>query len=722
MELLAIQTTFDQEREIGLCVHCLHGIGGVGKTQIALQYGFSQTDKLAYVFWLHADQEAKLMQDVDDITRSFYPDLENGADSRKLFAKLLSDNHDWLLIFDSVDSIGILRPYWPMSRHGRVLMTSRDPVVATVKLGNLVQSTQVKPFDPSTGANFIREQLQSTPQNPGSYVAEKAAKILGGLPLALCHLVGYLDATASSLEEFLELPGIRHLSFRLLDEHDAESANFNYELRFATAFDISLGIVSSQPEAIELLSLLVLLNPDGIEEALLRPAEDLKSSEHRLLECLADPVKYNRAIARLRKHSLIEKDAVTRQLKVHRLVRWAVIRQWRDDEWRDNFNKAFAIINPVFPKQEKGGSLTIGQNLQQCRRAAPHVQTLDFAYREAVEKLEDLVPFANLLANCGYYMYERGLNSAAFDILTSARSICEKELGDEPNLTHALVLNNLSNVLSSRGPEDCKKALELDIIVTSWREQLLGPNDIELGNSLFNLAISYADCNELQQAEMYYRKAEKVFDSAPETPSQELFGLLYSNMGRTYLRRKKLDEAERLLDLALHIQVNALGEFHYFTTATIYQLGNLKISQGMLLEAEKLVERCITLREQCLEPTDYRLAVAYHKLGWIRRKRNSLVESAQDLRKARKVLEDNKENTDCEPGLLVRTLLLLGGVLNDLLFPEDPEGDSSHEDIIKELQSVKEAILLKGSELGVSSLVEWASDDAMDSLVQPDFR
>ena len=720
-ELAQIRSTLEVDHGPGLRLHCLYGVGGVGKTQIALHYGYEQARRGINVFWIHADKASKLLQDIDDITRRLdmrglgpWPDVgQDQSTPQKLFRDFLSKTTSWLIIFDSVASVSDLKPYWPSSKHGRILLTSLNQSTAHANVAPWFRSTQVAPFSAEESVQFMQWLRSGQPEEHRA--ALETSEILGGLPLALCHLVGYLNDTGSSMQAFLSLPGIRQRSFGPLDEHDAEEANFDYDLRFTTAFDVPLEALSEQPEAAELLNLLALLNTDSVEEStVLRAGPPSPAARPGVL---GSDAKYNKAIAFLKKRSLVDQDVPKKQLRVHRLVRWAVIRKWTSEDWQRNFDKAFTIIDFLFPKQVTGGSLTVDPALERCRRVAPHVQALALAYHQNADTLTGLMGFAALLANCGYYMYERGVSTAALEILESARQICRKEVGDRPDLTHALVLNNLSNILSMRGPEERKESLVLDRTVCEWREALLPPDNVELGNSLLNLAVAYSDCEQPAEAKTFFQKADKVFNSAPDPPAQELVGLLYSNLGRAHLRLGELEDAQHFLDKALDIQRRELGAHHYFTTSTLYQIGNLRIQQSRLAEADTLIQQTIDARKLCLDSTDPRMGVAYHKLAWIRYRQGRLESSLQELSQAVDIFSQNDENANCEPGMHVRSLFLLALVLRDL---GRMTGQNQH--VVKAREVADDALKRRQEKCNIDPAEPWESDADMDRLVEPDFR
>lgn len=705
----AIRTNFNSSpNDTFLRVHCLHGIGGVGKTQISLAYANATVSEGKTVFWLHGEQEASLLHDVDEITRRLFPQYETADKtirkprSQDLFQQWLLENRSWLIVFDNVDQIRIIKQYWPTSKHGCVLVTSRDPDVVTMQMGDRVEKTKVLPFSDQEGANFLHGRMESKRTDERAAAIELSG-LLGGLPIALAHAASYLERC--TIQDLLDLPGMRNMSFKFLDNHVRDAANFDYELGFATIFKPSLDdLYRNKKEASQALNFLALLNQDSIEEALIKQPHNLsdETSSWRA------PGLYTQAINDLR--SLVDQDYEKGTLSFHRLVRWAVIREWTTEQWQENFRETFRFLDPLFPKQVKGRSLVVGDNLTRCRRVAAHIQSLEKGYREGKDHLTDLMGFANLLANCGFYMYERGLNTAAFNILQSAREICRTERGEDPDLTHALVLNNLAVIHGIRN--EPQKALELDIQVVAWRELLLGPDDVELGNSFNNLASKYYDLGDLANARLFYKKSVRIYKTAKDA-HEEIFGLVLANLGRVHTALAEYEKAEKRILRALEIQRRVLGT-HYFTAATLYKLANLRVCQGKVESARTLTNESLDMRKRLLGDKDSRVGVAYHKRASISRKLGELENALSDIREAIRVFIASADN--CERGLLVRSWFLQSFILHDILLVSPSHG------LKLQALNIRIKALDAREKLGVPKSTPCENEGDIDTLVQPDYR
>ena len=156
--------------------------GGVGKTQIALKHIHSQKNRTyKAIFWFHTDTDDKLANDCDAITiqlglQEKGSSLEEG---RRLFNLWLQDTSDQLLVFDNVEDMRMVAPYWPTSigSKGYIIVTSRNP---QIERAPLTISEEVE----SSIADGTKLSELSFYTEDEEMVASEITTRLGGLPLA----------------------------------------------------------------------------------------------------------------------------------------------------------------------------------------------------------------------------------------------------------------------------------------------------------------------------------------------------------------------------------------------------------------------------------------------------------------------------------------------------------------------------------------------------------
>ena len=310
----------------------LSGVGGLGKTEIATEFAFRHKQKFDAVFWVKADEEAKLDQSYSQIAQIL--GLETAAEStsqvvsKAIVKEWLSNPYmclpleghsevssqaqaTWLIIFDNADEPSIVADYWPVMGNGSVLITSRDPLAKTY-YSTKVSGVDLEPFSDADGASLL--QTLTLDEDHAS-VAQVISRKLGGLPLAITQMAGIIRRQELSLPEFIR-------SY----EKDAERPGL-HSLRYSTGGGTYSSTVSSvwrfdklNPRPRSLLRTLAFLDPDCIEEVILEewPLPLLTQ------EFFGKPGDYRAARTELLQTSLIKRNKERKELSIHRLVQDAV--------------------------------------------------------------------------------------------------------------------------------------------------------------------------------------------------------------------------------------------------------------------------------------------------------------------------------------------------------------------------------------------------------------
>ncbi|MEX0271090.1 NB-ARC domain-containing protein [Leptolyngbyaceae cyanobacterium UHCC 1019] len=171
----------------------LSGLGGIGKTQTAVEYAyryFYDTPIYEWVFWVKADTELALVTDLAELARSL--DLGDGTLEELAARSLrwLETNHRWLLIFDNADEPETVKPWLPRNPQGRVLLTSRAPRFTSLGVKNPIAVTK---FSLEESIAFLRDRTNLPALDAAELAAITAlAQELDGLPLALEQAAAYI--------------------------------------------------------------------------------------------------------------------------------------------------------------------------------------------------------------------------------------------------------------------------------------------------------------------------------------------------------------------------------------------------------------------------------------------------------------------------------------------------------------------------------------------------
>ena len=281
----------------------LQGLGGVGKTQTALEYAYRHGLEYSAIFWIAAETEEQVVASFLQIAGTLLlPEREDNDQQRVIVAvqRWLSTHGQWLLIWDNVEDLTILQRFLPATRSGAILLTTRYQ-----PLGTLARCLNLLPMEEEEGLLFLlrrakvlsldeaSEQVhQLAIQAPAQYAAAwELVSILGGLPLALDQAGAYLDETRSGLPTYLDLFRTRQdalLQRRGEGIHDHPDS-------VSTTFRLSITIATRRHPAVRaLLQVCALLQPDAIPEEIFRQrGEHLGSALEKVCH---DPLEWDRVV------------------------------------------------------------------------------------------------------------------------------------------------------------------------------------------------------------------------------------------------------------------------------------------------------------------------------------------------------------------------------------------------------------------------------------------
>ena len=250
-----------------LRVLAIHGLGGVGKTQLALHYANTSLKLFDAIAWIPSETSIKMSQALANFaTKLGLPKDESdgkGDDMQvvlKLKDWLNASGRRFLLIFDNVENIDVLLSVWPSSNRGSILITTRSLSVATKRAAKVLH---LNSFPPGTGlqALLALTGLHAETERDAA-AATDICRLLGGLPLALAQIGQFIRERGYSYEEFLRL---YEKSAARIHSRGESLPEYNHTL--STVWDIS--IENLPQDARVLQSLLAFFDPDSVAERLL---------------------------------------------------------------------------------------------------------------------------------------------------------------------------------------------------------------------------------------------------------------------------------------------------------------------------------------------------------------------------------------------------------------------------------------------------------------------
>lgn len=279
----------------------LNGLGGVGKTQLALEYAYRYYDHYRHILWVSADGESILREDLAALGKLLMlPDAQLLDDKVRLVLDWLGENKDWLLIVDNAENlehIKLVAQYFNFSSQGRMIITTR-----TQAPGRFATPFAVDLLTPAEGGLFLQKRTRRL--NPDGTVSADAMAIsarLEGLALALEQAGAYIEQRDISFQDYLQL--YQQNSAALLKQDIGQDYSQSTYLTFAMSYD---KIKTKNALAAQLLAEFSMCAPDGI------PVFDIFTD--------IDELALYDAIAVLRDYSIIKWQPQSKILSIHRVV------------------------------------------------------------------------------------------------------------------------------------------------------------------------------------------------------------------------------------------------------------------------------------------------------------------------------------------------------------------------------------------------------------------
>jgi len=560
-----------------VAVSAIAGMGGIGKTELALQYALAKKQTYAGgICWLQGRSD-----DVETQLVSFgqsYLNL-NPPDGMELAGKVNYCWRNWqagevLLVFDDVTDYKAIEAYLPPSTEPRfkVLMTTRLTLGRSVKqlqLDVLDEAAALKLLKSLVGGDRIESQLDD---------AKQLCKQLGYLPLGLELAGRYLARKADlSVAELLKRLSEKQLAARALCQTEA---GMTAHLGVAAAFELSWSDLT--PDAQHLGCGLSLFAAAPIPWSLVEqcfaspdPEELEELEEWRDSELLNLHLLQRVASSTYRVHPLIREFLRTMQNNLAAA-----------DEQKYNYCTAMVEVANKIPQTP---------TLQEITTLTPEIPHLTEAATDYKGYLSDedlILPFGGL----GRYYEGQGAYAQALPWREQCLSFARERLGEEhPDVASSY--NSLANLYSDQGRYTEAEPLLQKALALSQR--LLGEEHPNVASSYNNLANLYSDQGRYTEAEPLLQKALALYQRllGEEHPS---VATSYNNLAGLYSDQGRYTEAEPLLQKALALYQRLLGEEHPSVATSYNNLAELYQSQGRYTEAEPLYQKALEIAELSL--------------------------------------------------------------------------------------------------------------------------
>lgn len=674
-----------------LLIASLHGLGGGGKTQIALEYAYRFVSSYDAILWVTAESSLKLADSFKSIGQQIgiVDDSNQNTDQvRELLKDWLFKTSKreppnravrWLIIYDNIQDCKILEQYWPRATKGAIIMTSRNPGVAR-HFANVPARIEVLPFSLHDGENFLLSLLQDNENRCSSEedreTASKISQAVGNLPLALSLVGSYISSTGMSSKRFLDTN--RHFERNFLfNEATRLWDTQSYQNSINTTWIMNTSPPGSKPvldnDTLSLIQMLAFLDGDGVPLSLFLAKErddmlyegpDIPADIPGLESLLQNPFTnisiLESSVAALLRVSLINRNREQDRIVCHRLVRIAVAQSMDPERKAEIFNQTVFLLNAEFPQQQDGKPMH--ENWKTCQELSRQVSSLLETYSWYKDEVGYPILLCEIVTRCAWYLFESGQYNIAFSMAENAIVLCGESLTTSKHpgfsewyvrdLTSYLYNVQASIMLETVSPDS---GLGLHLKIKAIREDNKRPGNPEdlkwLAAADGNIAVSLLA--ESRPEEAYPILLELLQRKDMET-NRDIY---MSNICICLIQMQRFDEALVFCFESMATVQQLRGKHSAQMAILHFYLGTIYYQQGKTDQAFEAFQDSFIIRQKVM-PHHHYTGFTLYKVGTLMCERSDPKSSIPFFHKSLQILG----SSECHPGASCRTAFALSQV------------------------------------------------------------
>jgi tetratricopeptide (TPR) repeat protein len=631
----------------------LYGLGGIGKTQICLQFIAQNKEwyllnyllplphlilhiqRFSDIFWIDASDEASIDLRLKQIAKK---NNMNDISAESALQWISSIGQNWLIVFDNADGIGyeIVEKYLPPEQCGNILITSRNWELSRITL----ESIEVCEMAETEAISLLLNSASIVDNSPSVKVsAAQIVSELGYIPLAIDQAGAYIHAHGCGLDSYLELYSkqCRELMSNSSFQGASKYGKSTYvtweipmkEIESRAATDSGKESIAAQ-SAVILFHYFAFMHHNEISEDIFKNAAenyrrrdigrekklglpllvDFLDSKALFLNSHWNELQFRAGIQVLLSFSLIKPGSHNGVYSIHPLIHaWSRDRMSSVIVQSSAYYKAAALLSCSIEPIEHDKSY------ESCMHIIPHIRA---CYTHAQKLQLKIIGFDDEWGRFAFAFHRTRNWAEAKQLYKCMMKKRIEKLGED----HSFTLTTMHNLASTyRRVGKLEKAENLELKVLDVRKAKLGEQHPDTLSSMDSLAIIYQKQGRMNEAEVLQLKVLERRKVALGEKDPKTLDVMH-NLAVAYFNQGRVKDAENLQLAVLGERKATLEQGHKDTLSTMYNLALTYKEQGQMEEAEKLQVEVLKIRKEKLGidhpdtlSASYSLALTYKEQG-----------------------------------------------------------------------------------------------------------
>ena len=655
------------------------GLGGIGKTQIAIEYAYRRFygEDYRYVFWVNADTDQSLKDSYREIAECLELAVRNAEEDEDVIREVrgwLATSSGWLLIYDNADHPAQIKRFQPLRGNGHILLTSRAQVFDML---GIYAAIEVSGLQPEKACEFLCKRAgifgNRILSSEEAEAIQELAKELEYFPLALEQAGAYIHAKQARFQDYLvqyrnewrKLAETENVGLELLENSDTRPTDINrthggYPKSVLITWKINfkdIEIISTT--ASEILRYSAFFSPDKIPFLVWeKPSWKSKNKFQRELSLTKEnPLYINDLLEPLTRYSLINIIKGERAYSIHRLVQ-AVSRYELVGKAYKYCKGAGEILMASCPglsfetwKERKDLIPHWRQNLSYSKEYEVRSNRLTHFKLVTAEALMRAGDPANAEIYCRDALNDTSSdNESDFDV--TYRSTCLLQLSKIYGTTGRYKESKQASIEAMNVEKNGKKVIdpkrEIGIILNVAESKMYGSENISAIEDI-NLAlelsikhcgensIDYAKCLDLASLSLYgqskfndafsiCKKSLNIKKSLPEV-NEEIIYKTNRNLANIYVGLGDFVKAEELFIEMIKYITQIFGERYIELAEILSDIGGLYIKKGLFDESESVLRKACEIFEENFGISHPRILISKNNLALLLSEKSDYMKS-----------------------------------------------------------------------------------------------